>query len=260
MIRMDNQVPSNDDTIDAVERCFRIIEILKSNNGAGITKIADELGWAKSTVYSHVRTLQSNEYVIRKGDKYVLGFPFLEFGDYVNTREPAFSIIEPKLEELAEETGKRVQFITNEHGYAVYVRIAKGEQAVSTGSRTGRRRPMLHATAAGKAILAHLPQKRVEAILDRRGLTEFTENTVTDVDSLFDELESVRERGYAFNHEEHISGLRAVAAPVCDENQVAGSLSIAGAARRMQGEYFEKELPELLLGVVNEVELDLHYS
>jgi DNA-binding IclR family transcriptional regulator len=250
----------NDDTIDAVDRCLRVIEVLKANNGAGVTEIATELGWAKSTVHSHVRTLEANEYVIRQDGEYVLGFPFLELGEYVKTREPAFSAVEPKMEELAEQTGKRVQFIKNEHGYAVYVRIAEGQQAVSTGSRHGRRRPMLHASAAGKAILAHLPESDVEAILDRRGMTEFTQNTITDREMLFAELADIRERGYAFNREEHISGLRAVAAPVHNGGRVVGSLSVAGAARRMQGEYFEEELPELLLGIVNEVELDLEYS
>lgn len=252
--------PPQDETIDAVDRCLRVIEVLKEQDGAGVTEIATELDWAKSTVHSHLKTLEANEYVIRQDGEYVLGAPFLELGEYVKTREPAFTAVEPKMEELAEQTGKRVQFIKNEHGYAVYVRIAEGQHAVSTGSRHGRRRAMLHASAAGKAILAFLPQSEVEAIIDRRGLREFTANTITDPEKLFDELSTVRERGYAFNREEHISGLRAVAAPVRNGGRVVGSLSVAGAARRMQGDYFEEELPELLLGVVNEIELDLEYS
>ena len=257
---MASRTSDNDETIDAVERCLRVMETLQKHDGAGVTEIANELGWAKSTVHSHLRTLETNEYVLRRDDEYVLGFPLMELGEYVKTREPGYSAVEPKMEELAEQTGKRIQFITNEHGYAVYVRIAEGQHAVSTGSRYGRRRPMLHASAAGKAILAYLPKSEVEDIIDRRGFTEFTENTITDPETLFEELESVRERGYAFNREEHISGLRAVAAPVRNGGRVVGSLSVAGAARRMQGEYFEQELPELLLGVVNEVELDLEYS
>lgn len=249
----------DDNTIDAVERCLQVIEVLRTKDGAGITEIAEELDWAKSTVHSHVKTLETNEYVTYRDDEYVLGFPFMDLGEYVNNRERAFSAVEPKVKELAEETGKRVQFITNEHGYAVYVRIAKGEDAVNTGGRAGHRRPMLHATAAGKAILAYLPESRVEEIVDRRGLTEFTENTITDLQELFEELQHVRDQGYALNFEEHIPGLRAVAAPVCNGDQVVGSISVAGAARRMQEEYIDGELAELLLGVSNEVELDLEY-
>lgn len=257
---MTTQPFDNEGTIDAVERCLRVVEVLEGRDGAGVTEIADELGWAKSTVHTHLRTLEENEYIVRRGNEYVLGSPFLELGEYVKTREPVYTAVEPKVEELAEQTGRRVQFITNEHGYAVYIRIAEGQRAVSTGSRLGRRRAMLHASAAGKSILAHLPRDEVEAILDRRGLSQYTENTITDRDELFEELAAIRERGYAFNYEEHIRGLRAVAAPVHDGDKVVGSLSIAGAARRMQGEWFEEELPELLLGIVNEVELDLAYA
>ena len=248
-------------TIDAVERCLQVVEELEERDGAGVTEIAESLGWAKSTVHTHLRTLEENEYVVRRGDEYVLGFRFLALGQHVKNREQVYKAVEPKIEESAEQTGRRVQFITNEHGYAVYVRIAEGQHAVSTGSKLGRSRVMLHASAAGKAILAELPREEVEQILDRRGLKKFTENTITERDGLFEELKTIRARGYAFNNEEHIPGLRAVAAAVHDpEGEVLGSMSIAGAARRMQGEQFEEELPELLLGIVNEVELDLAYS
>lgn len=258
---MTSKIHDNDGTIDAVERCLRVLELLRDRDGAGVTEIADELGWAKSTVHTHLRTLEENEYVIRRGDQYVLGFPFLNLGEYVKNREPVYSAVEPKIGELAERTGRRVQFITNEHGYAVYVRIAEGKHAVSTGSKLGRSRVMLHASAAGKAILANLPSDEVERIIDERGLPKFTENTITDRGELYDELGRVREKGYAFNYEEHISGLRAVAAPIHGPDEdVLGSVSVAGAARRMQGEQFEEEIPELLLGIVNEVELDLAYS
>lgn len=248
-------------TVEAVDRSLRVLEILRERDGAGVTEIANELGWAKSTVHTHLQTLEQNEYIVRDGDEYVLGFRFLDLGEYVKNRKPVYSAVEPKMQELADRTDKRVQFITHEHGYAIYVRITEGEHAVSTGSQPGRRRLMLHASAAGKAILAHLPDEEVEVILDRRGLPEHNENTITDRDKLYDELEAVRDRGFAFNYEEHIKGLRAVAAPVQNaDGEVEGSVSVAGAARRMQGEWFEEELPELLLGVVNEIELDLAYS
>lgn len=79
--------------------------------------------------------------------------------------------------------------------------------------------------------------------------------------ALHRQLETIRNQGYAFSDEKHIRGLRAVATPVPKaDGEVEGSVSVAGAARRMQGEWFEAELPERLLGVVNEIELDLLYS
>jgi len=249
------------DTIEAVDRCLRVIEALKRTDGAGVTELAEELGWAKSTVHAHLRTLEANEYVVREEGEYVLGLRFLAFGEYVKHRKPVYSLVEPRLAELAEETAERVQFIVPEHGYCVYGRIAEGDRSVSTGGRLGRRREIMHASAAGKAILAHLPETTVESILDRRGMPELTANTIIDRETLHGELSDVRERGYALNREEHIKGLRAVATPVqAPDGTVLGAISVAGPARRMQGERFEEELPELLLGVRNEVELDVAHS
>jgi IclR family KDG regulon transcriptional repressor len=254
------QAPMDDETIAAVDRAIDVIGVLRDRDGAGVTEIANELGWAKSTVHTHLRTLWENEYVVRENDQYVLSLRFLDLGEYVKTRKPVYSVVEPRIEELADETGKRVQFITYEHGYGVYARIAKGEHAVSTGGRLGRRRSMLHSSAAGKSILASLPREEVEEIFDRRGLPRSTENTITDRDEMFRELATVRDNGFAFNHEEHIHGLRAAAAPVHGpENDVLGAVSVAGTARRMRDSWFTDELPELILGVTNEVELELTY-
>ncbi|MFB6187002.1 MAG: IclR family transcriptional regulator C-terminal domain-containing protein, partial [Halobacteriaceae archaeon] len=69
------------------------------------------------------------------------------------------------------------------------------------GNIGARRLP--HANAAGKAILAHLPEDVVHDILDRTGLPEHTKHTITSRKELFDELDSIRERGYAVNRGEY---------------------------------------------------------
>ncbi|WP_227378939.1 IclR family transcriptional regulator [Haladaptatus halobius] len=246
--------------IEAVNKAIQIIELLKERNGAGVTELASQLDWPKSTVHAHLQTLKENEYVVYENDEYVLGFRFLELGEYVKHRKDVYALIEPKIEQLAEETGERVQFVVNEHGDGVYIRIAEGEQAVSTGSSLGRRRTMLHATAAGKAILAFLPEEQVYDIIERTGLPELTPNTITEESELLDALEEVRERGYAFNHEEHIEGLQAVAAPVEDSGgDVIGAISVSGPAHRVKGERMTEDIPDKILGVRNEVELDIIY-
>lgn len=247
-------------TIEAVNRTMEVLEAIKENEGAGVTELATELGWAKSTVHTHLKTLVENEFLVRDGDRYDLSHRFLDFGEYAKYRHPVYSAVEPKLDELAEETERRVQFLTEEYGYAVYIRIAEGKHSVSTGATLGRRRAVLHATAAGKSMLAYLPQERVDAILDERGLPRYTENTITDRGELFEELETIRDRGFAINREEHIKGLSAIAAPVRSPNDdVLGSISVADAAHRMQGRGLEEGPPELILGVINEIELDIAY-
>jgi len=48
-----------------------------------------------------------------------------------------------------------------------------------------------------------------------------------------------------------------VAEPILCESEVLGSISIAGPRYRLEGDYFRQELPNRLLGTVNEIEIKL---
>ena len=246
--------------VKTVEKSFEIIEFLKENNGGTLNEIAEELGVAKSTAHRHLETLQSLHLAIREGNVYHPSLRFLEIGEYTQNRKKAFRMAEPKVQELAAETEERAQFIVEEHGIAVYVHRAIGEHAVQTDPGIGKRAP-IHATAAGKAILAYLPEEYATQILEQYGQTKLTEYTITDRSDLFAELDRIREQQYSHNNQEMIEGLRAVGVPVLkDGGSVMGAFSVSGPTHRMKGDWFEQDLPDLMLGVANELELNLTHD
>jgi DNA-binding IclR family transcriptional regulator len=119
----------------------------------------------------------------------------------------------------------------------------------------------LHCTALGKAILAYLPEERVREIIDTHGLPERTDATITDEEELFDELEGIRDRGYARDMEERVAGLLCVAAPIRNlDGDPLGAISVSGPTSRMKGERFDEEVPEELTSTANVIELNLNYS
>lgn len=243
------------------ETSLDVMEALKRLNGGRVTQVAEELDLAPSTVHSHLVTLKERRYVVKEGDIYRLGLAFLNLGEYVRRENRYFSMAESKVEQLAEETGGRAHFIVEEHGQGVYIHTASGKHAIETYSQEGRRLS-LHQAAAGKAILAFLPEDRVADIVDERGLPKRTENTITDRDELFETLAEIRERkGLAFNDEEQIRGIRAVGAPVrAPEGTVIGALSVSGPSHWFTGDLYERELPNTVLGTANELELQIEYS
>ena len=84
---------------------------------------------------------------------------------------------------------------------------------------------------------------------------------MTDRGTLLAELADARERGVAFNRQGSVVGVNAVAAPVLVGNDdPIGSICIAGPANRVDGSYLEAELPDLLRGVANEIEVSLEYA
>jgi DNA-binding IclR family transcriptional regulator len=133
-----------------------------------------------------------------------------------------------------------------------------GDNAVQTNVRIGMRLD-LHTTAAGKAILAHLPDEERNELFERRELSRATEHTLTERDQLREELERVRESEVAFNREERIDGQNAVGVPLIPDDFLIGAFSVSGPSHRMKGSRLEETIPDLLLGYVNELELNMTY-
>jgi len=250
-------------TLKTVERTAKIINALETLDGGGVTELADFLDMSKSSVYHYLATLRQEEFVVKNGDEYELGLQLLLVGEYVRNHNLLYRYGREEVEELADETGEYANLFTEEHGKGINLYKARGSDAVGTGYQTDKLQQPddLHCTATGKAILAFLSDERVHEILDQHGLPRRTDNTITDRDTLFDRLETVRERGYAYNDGEEVEGLRAVGAPVIDrDGNVLGSLSVAGPTSRMKGERFSEELPELVQRTANVIEVNINMA
>ena len=247
-------------TVKSVDKLFTILESLNELGGVRVTELADRLDMSKSTVYGYLATMSQRGYVVKEGGEYRLSLQFLAVANKLQNSERVYQLAESQVEKLAEETRERANFIVEEQGKGVFVHRATGADAVETDTHIGKK-IYLHATGAGKAILAHLPEEKIDEVVERHRLIARTENTITDREQLATELETIRERGYAFNDEEGTSGLRSVGVPVIGPNdRVLGALSVSGPSHRLKGEYFRSELPDEILGCANELELRLTYS
>ena len=236
---------------------LEVIEQLRELDGARVTELAEVLDLSPSTVHAHLSTLVGADYVVKSGDIYHLSLQFLGLADYVRNRRSAYRTAESYTDQLARKTECRAVFAVEENGRGVYMYTYSGKHAVWKYSTVGKRF-YLHQTAAGKAILSRLPEERVIAIIEEWGLPASTENTVTDRSDLLEELEVVKDRGVSFNNEEQLEGVKAVGVPVDgSDGRVAGAFSVASPANRMTEDRFEGEIPKILLGVANEIELNL---
>lgn len=246
-------------TVKSVGKVFAIVKLLDERDGARVTDIANDLEISKASAHHHLTTLLDEEFVVRDGDEYRLGLKFYDYGMRVKNEVPLCGATASSLEQLAEQTGEMAWLLVEEHGWAVSVEKAVGQNAVQTLGRLGKRM-YLHYHAGGKAILANLPRERRREIVERHGLPQLTEDTITDVDELERHLETVRERGYALHDSEAVVGARAVGAPIMIEGEVEGSVAITGPENHMPDERFTEELPGLVMGTANEIGLRFAYS
>lgn len=246
--------------VNAIGTTFDILAVLKEQDGCGVAELADHLGMPKSTVHDHLRSLHRLGYVVTDDGVYRVGARFLDLGGYARQRMKIYQVAKPEIKKLAAETGEHANLMVEEHGQGIFLYKTEGEDAVQLDTYAGMQ-VHLHTTALGKAMLAHMPDERIDEIVDRHGLPAVTENTVTDRADLEPELAEIRSRGYATDMEERVEGMRCIAAPIVGPNDdLAGAVSISGPTIRMQGQQFEEELPEAVLGTANVIAVNLTYS
>lgn len=244
--------------IKSIDTAFEIVERLVDLDGAGVSELADDLGMPNSTVHDHLRSLHDREYVIKENNRYHVSTRFLEIGEHARERRKIYRIARDEVDDLAATTDEHANMMIEEHGKGVFLYTAEGENAVQLDTHSGMRVP-LQTTALGKCILASMPESEVNRILDRVGMPKVTEKTITDREALFDKLDEIRERGYAFDVEERVPGMNCVAAPVkCDDT--IGAVSVSGPASRLTDERFTEEIPELVVRAANVIEVNMKYS
>lgn len=248
------------DSVQTAETMFGIVERVAALEGASLSELARDLDYAKSTIHRHLQTLEALEYVVERDGRYHAGLQFLELGVTARNGYRGFNLVREKVHEIAKETGERAQFFVEEHGKAVYLTRSVGDRAVRTDPGIGSRIP-LNAASAGKAILAELPEDELSDMFEQMSFEPMTPYTITDPEELRAELETVRERGYSFNREESLRGTHAIGVSICGpDDSVIGALSVTGPSHRLKGERLEEEMPDLLLGAANELELNIAHS
>jgi DNA-binding IclR family transcriptional regulator len=239
-----------------LRRTVEILEFLHEHDGARLGELTESLGFARSTIHNHLATLKRTGYVVKEANTYQLGHQFLHLGEYTRHRKPAYELAHRTVDQLAAETNEEVDFTVPERGRMISLFHSVGDQR-SSGLQVGRWFHM-HDTAAGKAVLATMDRKEVAEVVDEWGLPAKTDNTITDLETLYEELEAVRERGYATNDQELMDGYHSVGVAVESPNgEPLGALTVGGPSYRIRTNLESSNLLEELLTAVAELEADV---
>lgn len=246
-------------SIRSIERVFDIIEVLVETQRQGVSRIAHRTGLPKSTVHSHLSTLQELGLVDKDGTKYTATTKFLDIAGRQRRNLKIYQQARRIVDGLAAETEGYADLYIEEQGMGVLLHLATGEIDVELGfAYEGFRHP-LHTNASGKSILAFQPEDQVADIIDL--YRDSVASQRLDDQALFEELERIRENKYAVDHEEALAGMSGVGTPILnrDGNAVAG-IAVYKPDEEMSGSYFESELPNLVRKKANIIEVNLNYG
>ncbi|WP_096388882.1 IclR family transcriptional regulator [Halopenitus persicus] len=243
----------------SVQRAFEIVEALRDNGPAGPSRIAEELGMPKSTAYVYLRSLRETGFVIGENGQYRLSYMFLNTGSRIKHRQRIFQVARGDIARLANETGESVTLSIEEAGRTIVLQEESKEESIDLGLYSGMSAP-LHSQAGGKTILAELPPSRITDIIDSQGLTAATNHTITDEKRLRDQLETIRETGYAVDWDQHVVGMGTMGVPIVVEGEPIGAIGIACPTERMKDEDYQEDLLKLARECTESITVSYQYS
>ncbi|MGP2438374.1 IclR family transcriptional regulator [Streptomyces sp. JW3] len=193
-----------------IGRATTVLDVLAESRGPlTLSELAARTGLPRSTVHRLIQALEHELYVVgaAEGPGYVLGPGLLKFG--MNAHLGLLAANRGRLASLAREVNENVELaVFSGREVVVADQIASAERLKGV-TKVGRSFS-LHASCIGWALLAQLPDDRVERLLPRR-LERYTERTVTDRAAVLAGLDETRRSGIAIDIEEHDLGICAVA-------------------------------------------------
>jgi DNA-binding IclR family transcriptional regulator len=237
--------------IQVIDRVLGVLEILASDGAAlPLVELSTRLGLPKSTVLRLLMVLESHRFVEKdpQSGGYRLGLKLFELGSRVMVHRDLGSRAKLYLQRLVFATGETAFLCVLDDGEVLSLERVESSRAVRIPSTIGWR-AAAHCTAVGKALLAFLPALDLKALVKQRKLHAYTPNTITSLPHLRNELQTVRERGYAIDNEEMEEGLKCIAAPVRDHaGKAVASLGILSPAFRLP----ERKIPQSAVSIVKE--------
>ncbi len=162
-----------------------------------------------------------------------LGFRLLELAHEVWSDFDLRVAAQDEIVRLRNAFDESVQLVVLSGQQMVVVAGEDASREPRAASKVGLRLPM-HASAAGKAIAAHLAPSQQNELLTALTLERFTPHTIVDAQALRAELDLTRARGYALEIGEYDAERVSVAAPVFDyEGCAIGAVAVTANAARL---------------------------
>ena len=233
---------SNDDAQEpsrtgaqAVERAMAILRCFDdADDDLGISEIAKRTGLRVSTAHRIVRALCGGGLMDqdRRSDRYRLGRTLVLLGLRAAS-QLGLESARPVLERLAEATGESASLGARQGDELVVVLVASSAQRLRFDHEQGGRIG-LHASAMGKAVLAHATRDLARAVPEGLALERYTDHSVTDRDELLADLAATRERGYAINDQGRFDGVIGIGAPLIGRDGLAhAAVGVQGPISRL---------------------------
>jgi IclR family transcriptional regulator, acetate operon repressor len=230
-------------------RLMELLELLsRQERPQSLPQAMALTGWPKPTVHRMLTQLENGGWLVREPDgrHYALAPRLLRLSETALSNSARQGVRHAVLRQLVSELGESCNLTALSGAEVVYLDRVEAAFPLRMELRAGTRVPV-HCSASGKLFLAWMSARRRNALLDGLVLTRYTANTLSQRESLDEELETIRREGHAVDAEEFVEGLVCVAVPVLSAGgrQVRCALALQAPAARMTLARARLQLPRL---------------
>lgn len=194
-------------------RLFALMELIGGKDHfVTLQGLVEETGLPKPTLHRMLQQLEGAGLLVRQADgrHYGSGARLRTFAETLMLNTVQFGARHAVLRNLAAETGETCNITALSGDQVVYLDRVETDEPLRVQLGPGSRVPM-HASASGKRVLAQLSTKQRHRLLEHAPLQRFTPQTITSLEQLDAELETIAAQGYAIDNEEYLPGLVCIA-------------------------------------------------
>lgn len=229
--------------VQSVERAFDLLEIMAEAGGEiSLSDLSTTAKLPMPTIHRLLRTCVKLGYARQlPSRRYALGARLIPLGELAGRQ--LGRVAQPRLAQIVAELGETANMALLDGDQVVYVAQQPSPHAMRMFTEIGRR-VNLHDTGVGKAILAGLSDDEVRRIIGRVGLPTPTAKSHRTIESLLEDLDQIRSRGYAIDDEEQEIGVRCYAVAI-PGTPAAMAISVSGPLARVDEEFGRRAVPVL---------------
>ncbi|MGB1268325.1 MAG: IclR family transcriptional regulator [Flavobacteriaceae bacterium] len=218
----------------SVAKAFHILDCFSTDvQELGVTELAHKMGTNKSAVYRMLATMEALNVIQQNSEngKYRLGLKLFELGQKVSINKNFIAKAKPHMEALAKQAGETAHLAIYKNHKVYFLDKVVGRHDLQINSQIGSEKA-LHCTALGKTMLA-FAEPNYKTVIKDTVLQRVTEHTITNSKKLIQEIEKIKQQGFALDMEENEIGLVCVAVPVCNnQGQFIAAISTSGPSAR----------------------------
>ncbi|MBD3671784.1 MAG: IclR family transcriptional regulator [Gammaproteobacteria bacterium] len=226
-------------SIQVIDRMMWLLNAMAEyDDPVSLKYLSAETGLHPSTAFRILASLGEHGMVERTPQGlYVLGTTLGQLGRRVHSNQDVKVAARETMDWLRDELGETINLTIRQDDEVVYIERSLSPRMMRVEQVIGSKAP-LHVTAVGKLFLAEEGEDGIRAYARRTGLPAYTDNTLTDEESLVEEGVHCRKNGYALDNQEAEIGVGCIGALIYGEGGVPiGGLSISAPIERRRDEW-----------------------